>query len=88
LPDAGASSPGALANGLSLNFEVEDRKYVVLFRNQQSVRFQSKFDEVGLIPLKALKPKEIGKIGRTNIGIEVKAPGFEDGLQKLIGLGV
>jgi hypothetical protein len=57
---------------LGLNSEVEDRKYVVLFLNQQSDHFQANFVEVGLILLKALKPKETGKIGRTNIGIEVR----------------
>jgi hypothetical protein len=40
--------------------------------NQQPVHSQANFVEVGFVPLKALKPKEIGIIWETNIGIEVK----------------
>jgi hypothetical protein len=56
----------------SLNSEVEECENVVLFWNQQPVHSQANFVEVVCIPLKVLKPKEIGIIGETNIGIEVQ----------------
>jgi hypothetical protein len=55
---------------LSLNFEVEEYENVVLFWIQPFVHSRANFDEVGFVPLKILKPREIGMIGETRIGIE------------------
>jgi hypothetical protein len=63
---------------MNLNSEVEECENVVLFGNQQPVPSQANFDEVGFIPLKILKPKEIDIIWETSIGIEAET-GYSNG---------
>ncbi len=62
----------AIIDSLSLNSEVEDRKNVLLFLQQQVAYKKSNFAEFGLAPFKVLIPDEIDFFSKDNIGIEVK----------------